>query len=235
MGEDRMESALFRAVSILNSHKIGYWVTDGTLLGIIREDRILPWDSDIDIAVYKSEVSMLNLLDVFTKGGFKHIKTLPEMDCLHFVVDNIQVDIGFYSKEKSKVSIKWATKPNINFEKIKIFIINTIFQYSNNNLFYDYGGSFFKSTAKRVISLFSHVLTNKTKNNLYTYARTKYIYIGSTYPIELLTFKKINFKGNELVVPKDSDEYLRLCYGNDWRVPNEDFIWENDTYNLEKF
>jgi len=72
----KMESTLFRVVDILNIHKISYWVTDGTLLGIVREDRILPWDSDIDIAVYKSEVSMVEVLEIFTKNGFQHIKTL---------------------------------------------------------------------------------------------------------------------------------------------------------------
>ena len=67
----KMESTLFRVVDILNIHKISYWVTDGTLLGIVREDRILPWDSDIDIAVWKSEVSMLEVLEIFTKNGFE--------------------------------------------------------------------------------------------------------------------------------------------------------------------
>jgi len=230
-----MESTLFRVVDILNIHKISYWVTDGTLLGIVREDRILPWDSDIDIAVYKSEVSMVEVLEIFTKNGFQHIKTLSDMDCLHLVVDNIQVDIGFYSKEKSEVSIKWATNPNQMLEKLKVFVINTIFEYSINNLAYDYKNSFLKNTIKRALGLSSYLLPNKIKDKLYTYARTKYLYIGSTYPIELLNFKKIKFKGHELVIPKDSGEYLRLCYGDDWRIPNKKYIWTEDTYNLKNF
>ena len=230
-----MESTLFRVVDILNIHKISYWVTDGTLLGIVREDRILPWDSDIDIAVYKSEVSMVEVLEIFTKNGFQHIKTLSDMDCLHLVVDNIQVDIGFYSKEKSEVSIKWATNPNQMLEKLKVFVINTIFEYSINNLAYDYKNSFLKNTIKRALGLSSYLLPNKIKDKLYTYARTKYLYIGSTYPIELLNFKKIKFKGHELVIPKDSGEYLRLCYGDDWRIPNKNYIWTEDTYNLKIF
>ena len=162
-----MESTLFRVVDILNIHKISYRWTDGTLLGIVRENRILPWDSDIDIAVCKSEVSMLKILEIFTKNGFQHIKTLPDMDCLHLVVDNIQVDIGFYSKEKSEVSIKWATNPNQMLEKLKVFVINTIFEYSINNLAYDYKNSFLKNTIKRALGLSSYLLPNKIKDKLY--------------------------------------------------------------------
>jgi len=230
-----MESTLFRVVDILNIHKISYWVTDGTLLGIVRENRILPWDSDIDIAVCKSEVSMLKILEIFTKNGFQHIKTLPDMDCLHLVVDSIQVDIGFYSKKKSEVSIKWATKPIQKLEKLKVFVINTIFEYGVNNLTYDYKKSFLKNTMKRALGLSSCFLTNRIKDRLYTYAQTKYLYIGCTYPIELFNFKKIKFKGHELVIPKDSGEYLRLCYGDDWRIPNKKYIWTEDTYNLKNF
>ena len=100
---------------------------------------------------------------------------------------------------------------------------------------YDYKNLFFKSSIKLLIGLLSCVLTNKIKYKLYAYARNKYQYIGSTYPIELLTFKKIKFRGYELFAPKDSDEYLRLCYGDDWRVPNKNYIWTKDTHNLKLF
>ena len=31
---------------------ISYWLEGGTLLGIIRENRLLPWDNDMDISMY---------------------------------------------------------------------------------------------------------------------------------------------------------------------------------------
>jgi len=230
-----MESTLFRVVDILNIHKISYWVTDGTLLGIVREDRILPWDSDIDIAVWKSEVSMLEVLEIFTKNGFQHIKILPDMDCLHLAIDNIQVDIGFFSEEGAEASIKWATRPSEKLDKLIVSFINTIFENSNINLAYDYKNFFLKSVVKHTLGLFSYLLTDKIKDRMYAYARNKYLYVGCTYPIDLLNFKKIKFKECEIVIPKDSCEYLRLCYGDNWRVPNKNYIWTKDTYNLKEF
>ena len=47
--------------------------------------------------------------------------------------------------------------------------------------------------------------------------------------------KKFNFKGYDLNVPINSDEYLRLTYGDDWKTPNRDYVWEKDTHNLTIF
>ena len=68
---------------------------------------------------------------------------------------------------------------------------------------------------------------------MYTYGRNKYSFHGCTYPVELLDFKKIRFKGNELIVPSDSDEYLRLVYGDNWRIPNKNYNMYDDTFNLK--
>ena len=39
------------AVNIFNKLRINYWVCQGTLLGIIRDRSLIPWDPDIDFAV----------------------------------------------------------------------------------------------------------------------------------------------------------------------------------------
>ena len=38
---------------------IPYWLEGGTLLGIIRENRILPWDNDLDISMNKTDQKKL--------------------------------------------------------------------------------------------------------------------------------------------------------------------------------
>ena len=38
-------------IKIFNKFKINYWVCQGTLLGIIRDQSLIPWDPDIDFAI----------------------------------------------------------------------------------------------------------------------------------------------------------------------------------------
>jgi hypothetical protein len=35
----------------LDRHRVPYWLEGGTLLGVMREQRLLPWDTDVDLSV----------------------------------------------------------------------------------------------------------------------------------------------------------------------------------------
>ena len=44
---------------VLDEGNIHYWLEGGTLLGIIREQRLLPWDNDMDISMFKTDQKKL--------------------------------------------------------------------------------------------------------------------------------------------------------------------------------
>ena len=56
------DEILFEVCDILKINSINYWICHGTLLGIVRENRILPWDNDIDIGVWAHEVSKNDII-----------------------------------------------------------------------------------------------------------------------------------------------------------------------------
>jgi len=41
--------------TIFEKHNIRYWLDFGTLLGIVREGRLLPWDDDMDISIFEED------------------------------------------------------------------------------------------------------------------------------------------------------------------------------------
>ena len=47
----KIKSMLLDTIDVLNKNNIPYWIDDGTLLGIIRDGDIIPWDNDADISV----------------------------------------------------------------------------------------------------------------------------------------------------------------------------------------
>ena len=59
-----------KAISILNSNRIKYWVCNGTALGLIRDKNLIPWDRDIDIGVWKDETNISELEKIFKREGF---------------------------------------------------------------------------------------------------------------------------------------------------------------------
>ena len=59
-----------KSIKILNKHKIDYWATDGTLLGIKRSKGFISWDDDVDLDIdIKDKAKLLSLKDEFKKAG----------------------------------------------------------------------------------------------------------------------------------------------------------------------
>ncbi len=64
IGENKKyaENLLFEITTVLEKNSIAYCLEGGTLLGIYREDRLLPWDSDVDISILNNELKNIDLI-----------------------------------------------------------------------------------------------------------------------------------------------------------------------------
>lgn len=61
---DKLLCLLNKWDTFTKSHNITYWATAGTLLGAIRHKGFIPWDNDIDICVFLSDLNrIIELLD----------------------------------------------------------------------------------------------------------------------------------------------------------------------------
>ncbi|MCP4429395.1 MAG: LicD family protein [Gammaproteobacteria bacterium] len=66
------ESMLRDIAALLDSCSIRYWLEGGTLLGIRRENRLLPWDNDIDLSIMDDQVAKLStLFSALKKAGYR--------------------------------------------------------------------------------------------------------------------------------------------------------------------
>ena len=52
------------------------------------------------------------------------------------------------------------------------------------------------------------------------------------FPIELMKFKCIKFLDENVVVPVESEKYLEIAYGKDWRIPKKNYDWTTEATNL---
>ncbi|MBN1326466.1 MAG: LicD family protein, partial [Candidatus Cloacimonetes bacterium] len=83
---------LDRVTSFLENNKIPYLLEGGTLLGIIREQRLLPWDNDID----------LTLIEQFKPLLLKNIWKLRLMG-LRVKVKRYQREIGPFKLGETRI------------------------------------------------------------------------------------------------------------------------------------
>lgn len=93
---------------ILEKNNICYWVEYGTLLGTIRENKIIDYDYDIDIGVLESKIDKVKLEKVLEKNGFKKIS---EISLNGKITENkykykklkIGIDFYFFYEEENKI------------------------------------------------------------------------------------------------------------------------------------
>lgn len=104
---------------LLEQSEKKFYLDMGTLLGIIREGRILSHDLDIDVAVYISNAAEIeDFVQYLVSNGCVHTysyvsQTLGVLED-SFVVNDIKFDINYYTTENGKDICYLAYVPNEN-------------------------------------------------------------------------------------------------------------------------
>jgi phosphorylcholine metabolism protein LicD len=86
------ENLLREIVTILDNSNINYCLEGGTLLGIYRENRLLPWDSDLDLSILEDELHKIDQLTTLLKEKkfrvrFRYFETSD----VHFIKGNLRI------------------------------------------------------------------------------------------------------------------------------------------------
>lgn len=94
-----------KIAELLNNGEIHYFFDFGTLLGIIRENKILEHDLDIDIGVYHEKHIYKKVRSILSNAGFKIVyeymidNTIVEES---YVFYDIKIDINYYFNDEDK-------------------------------------------------------------------------------------------------------------------------------------
>jgi len=212
----KIDKNLITLIKTFSKNKINYWVCHGTLLGIIRDNKLIPWDHDIDVAVIENKKIKKTISTILKKEGFKEIKkTILEDDgMLKFIKKGgRELDINFYKIDKNKktVFVKWYVPKN--------FIMKLIDALS---LAKSYSGKF-----NKVINLFGFAENQfSSLKNFFVQIGIFYSFAGYSHRIEYARkLKSHSFFGLKLVIPKNFIGYLEDLYGPKWKRPMRQYNW----------
>ncbi len=207
-----------KAINILNSNRIDYWVCNGTALGLIRDKNLIPWDPDIDIGVWKNETNISELEQIFKREGFLKKKKFFHKDNLLSFTRNGGRDVDFNIHElcddKNMCISKYYVHRNVLMRLI--YVLSLAGNYKGN----------YKVIINRFF--FLKYLFVKLKELLIS-KNVFYKMGGYTVPTKLFkSFKIIHINDLKIKVPFYSKKYLLYLYGKNWKIPVKNYNWEKN-------
>ena len=205
-------------INIFNSNNIPYWLCHGTLLGIIRDKKLIDWDNDIDLAVWSNQVNRKEIINLIIKKGFKLREGFGvDLDVVQFDRQGGRMlDINFYKVIKNNIN---KDNAYIIYHVPKNIFIKLVDALAENE---KYNGKY-----KRIINFF--FLFSGLFKSLKKYLKKKKLFYkqtGYAEPLNLIKKSKtIYFQDLEVKVPFKPEEYLEYIYGIDWKVPKKNYFW----------
>lgn len=136
-------------IDFLESHHLTYWAYWGTALGAVRENGLIPWDDDIDIAMprtdydkligYKQEIRKMGyqFLTYHDKGFYYAFGKMINLSTTlveskhNTIVSGVFVDIYPLEQEKDldSVNIKWY-----QYKKRRLAYLRTAMKHGLNDI-----------------------------------------------------------------------------------------------------
>jgi len=183
----------------LTKNKIFYWVDQGTLLGLVRENNILPWDTDIDISVWANDFKKVLLLEEeFTLDGY-YFEYQADYDAIF-----LSKGADFYIE-----IAKQATDGDF------VFRYNSLPQKSKLALFFKF---FLKLFPEKIHFPIRDFLRKRSSNDLLL-SKTPLHFFQDFSVADFNNIKSVN-------IPSKSREYLLFKYGQNWETPNQKWAYE---------
>lgn len=95
---EQCENNLETLDTVMKKHKLFYFLSEGTALGAKREQRLLPWDDDVDIGIFKAEQERFieDVLPELIDEGFEYNHARTNFISLHRQGE--KVDVCLYGK-----------------------------------------------------------------------------------------------------------------------------------------
>jgi hypothetical protein len=207
---------------ILDKNGVEFWLDSGTLLGAVRDGKIIEWDNDIDLGTwYNNLTRIISICPEFKKRGFSVRLSRKWGTMTTWRGKHNAITISLYNEGSDCAWMIWKVKYNSLRALAKALYrsvdMSNIRVYAKDTLTNKYFLSLLPSTLKQLITDIAWSQLNRLGYN--------FLMVIPKHFFEKLG--RLEFYGMEFNVPSDVEDYLAYRYGN-WRVPVRNWAYYRD-------
>lgn len=250
---DSLAESIIEVNNIAKKNGLHLWLSWGGLLGIIREKRLLPWNSDAELEChYEKNITQkfIKMVDELSLNGYSAYY-YSTIGCLTVKKPGVIINVNCLWKEKDMTirpheeCTKWYNKKKWNFfdylSYYAFWLARSMSIYTKNITFKKFRRAERKEKIKIILILFNKILPRKFRRwldiKLMHFAKK----CGGGFSKRAIpfyffdSFISIDFYGDKITIPEKNVELLEFIYGKDWKIPMDDWVFYDDkNKNLTK-
>ncbi len=233
---------LNRVVTIFDKNKVDYAIYYGTLLGAMRNNDFIPWDSDIDLMVYDVE-KINSLKKEFEKQGLKCIPT--QNNTISFIDAELCKEIDFrvwadaFVNDNGELFVmidkNINKKDNITSSSTLFYILGFPYLVLNGEPLKT--KSFSYNQMQLMTSMANKIPTKIRDSVSKIFMKIQSVTMAMHYinipPLFDISKRKLcNIK---VSIPNNPEKHLEIFYGRNWRTPDKNWTTFKDNRKKDEW
>ncbi|MBK1734149.1 hypothetical protein CKO15_02395 [Halorhodospira abdelmalekii] len=221
----------------LDEAGVRWWIDHGTLLGLVREGRLLPWDRDVDLSLPAAGLNAAHaaLWNIRDRLGAHLVRTRRNLKVLPGDGSSRDFDLACYEWVNSdpplwrKELVMYPRLPDLHRGPLrrKLWRLLRWGEYLTG-----YSGQFTGTVRRRSITAGCH---DTLLGALYRLREPLGVVYKSSVPAHYFAqLERLSWHELSLPIPATPEAYLAFRYGATWQSPQRHWTWWNHDASVRR-